>query len=55
MPRPIDSLQSEPVFRELASRLATGLSSDVWWVTERVVEKPWAPAAIASRDPSSSM
>jgi hypothetical protein len=33
---------------QVARRLATGLSSEVMWLMERVEEKPKAPALIAS-------
>ena len=47
MPAPI-ALTSVSNSCQVASRLATGLSSEVMWLTLRVVEKPCAPAAIDS-------
>ena len=38
-------IHETPDGRPVASRLATGLLSEVSWLTERVVEKPCAPAA----------
>jgi hypothetical protein len=48
MPPPI-ALTRVSNSSQVASRLATGLSSEVMWLTLRVVEKPCAPAAIDSR------